>query len=1021
MKKRFSIVIPNSKVANLEDINMKNIKENIINDNIDNIESDSLQSFNMFAILKQKKRNSLSIINPLDELTNNIIKDLKLVQTNDYKEDLIFSNTLVEKASINNINGKKIKLVDLIFHIMKKNQKNGNELLILKLYFLKMDRLVSLLLPLKINISDMLSKLVCQMKCEKILKDNILFKAGDIGEKLYIVLKGTVSILIKKEINIECTQLEFLKYLIILYLYQEDNLISEIITKNHGIINIDENILLTLLLIFKFFYFFKQNSKLIKNYKTVFDFISGESKLRAFIHRKYNYTPMLSLEILNYGKNTIQQLYDFYSRKIKEISKSIRNYMIGKNLNENSKRQIRASVASSSSTQEELQIFLKIYDESKKKSKNQEDLYKKISGLNEIPTNKIFSCSTEKYIQRLDVGNILLLIQEDTKNNNYDDNVIIFEEKINLITYVYYEINHLDEGNIFGELALSDPLSKRSATVITKNNCYFASINKEIYDLSLKVAQEKMRLRNVLFFTRGPIFKGLSTNIFLNNFFYRFKKNFYKKGDILFRKGEKRKEIIFVVIGELELSGNITLSEITGIINTLGGILDDNYSRYLCNTYYQFKDYYYNYKHNFKLCVLKDKEIIGLEDITSNSINIFNCICVSTEKTEVYQLDYNIFEEAKRYKKIRSNIVDFVNLKRNFFIKILMEQRNTLISKELTKIRKEQNRKNILKNNPISILNNNFLPISKNVKFSYNKNLLSNINKNKLGKVDSLIKNIKSKSIQKSERTKYETFSLSARELDNDKNNSLSKNQIKKIDIFNKNNKYNFKLISSFKSIKTKEFTVKKKIKNNISLKKSFLNKNPIYNDNYTLSNLTNNNNIKERIYTNYNNYKKTFMPYTQRIYQARSRKKLIPFSSNSNIKKIKSEITPVIMKEFHKKFPEIRNIINIDNFYMERQDIFNSLLNIDEEEKQKYKFVSKTDRTQKKIDKEMFKIKKNVNSYDLKDKNNLENNNEKKNNFSKFNIRQKLKNPAIIDCLCLDSWKEKEQFQKKAFSEENI
>ena len=190
-------------------------------------------------------------------MTNNIIKDLKLVQTNDYKEDLIFSNTLVEKASINNINGKKIKLVDLIFHIMKKNQKNGNELLILKLYFLKMDRLVSLLLPLKINISDMLSKLVCQMKCEKILKDNILFKAGDIGEKLYIVLKGTVSILIKKEINIECTQLEFLKYLIILYLYQEDNLISEIITKNHGIINIDENILLTLLLIFKFFYFFK--------------------------------------------------------------------------------------------------------------------------------------------------------------------------------------------------------------------------------------------------------------------------------------------------------------------------------------------------------------------------------------------------------------------------------------------------------------------------------------------------------------------------------------------------------------------------------------------------------------------------------------------------------------------------------------------------------------------------------------------------------------------------------------------
>ena len=100
--------------------------------------------------------------------------------------------------------------------------------------------------------------------------------------------------------------------------------------------------------------------------------------------------------------------------------------------------------------------------------------------------------------------------------------------------------------------------------------------------------------------------------------------------------------------------------------------------------------YYYNYKHNIKCCVLKDKEIIGLDDLTINDINIFNCKCVSTEKTELYEIDYNTFKEAKKYSKIRDNIIDFVNTKRNLFIKILLKQRNALISNELNKIKKSQ-------------------------------------------------------------------------------------------------------------------------------------------------------------------------------------------------------------------------------------------------------------------------------------------------------------------------------------------
>ena len=238
MDKRLTITIPNSKVLKFDSPEIKNIlnSEKKVKKNSEIKES----PLRFISFLKQQRRNSVTTLNPIDEVIEGISKDLKMAQSNDYKEDIFLANFLIEKAKYNFINGRKIKLVEIIFHILKKNQKNDNEILILKLYFLKMEKLVSLLLPLKINISDMLVKLVCQIKCEKKNKNTILFKYGDIGEKLYILLKGNVGILITKEKNIECTPLEFIKYLILLHLYQEESLLYETISKNKHIINIEE-------------------------------------------------------------------------------------------------------------------------------------------------------------------------------------------------------------------------------------------------------------------------------------------------------------------------------------------------------------------------------------------------------------------------------------------------------------------------------------------------------------------------------------------------------------------------------------------------------------------------------------------------------------------------------------------------------------------------------------------------------------------------------------------------------------
>ena len=1037
MQKRLSVAIPNTRTLKFENLDINNNEKNLLNTvkKNKNPPANKKHSFKLISFLKQQRRSSFNTINPIDEIIEVISKDLKNLQSKDYKEDQFLANFLIEKANDNFVNGKKIKLVEIIFHILKKNIKNINEIFILKLYFLKMQKLVSLLLPLKINISDMLLKLVCQIKCEKKKKHSILFKYGDIGEKLYILLKGSVGILITKEKTIECTPIEFLKYLILLYLYQEPTLLSDTIEKNNLIINIEEKQLLCLLHIFKFYYFLKENKRLEQNYFSVFDFIQNEQKINLYISKKCNYSPMLSLEILNYGRSTIEQIYEFYSRKIKEISRNLRFGLTGSALIANFiKRQIKPSLANKPQTQEELLNYLKPYDEGKKKFKNEEEYYQKISYINEISHNKILFTNEEKYIQRLDARTLLDLINEDTENN-YKACDIIHEQNIKFKVFIYYEINQLFDGSIFGELALSDPNNKRSATIITKEDCYFGTLIKQVYDLSLRAAQEKLRLRNILFFTRGPIFKGINNNIFLNKFFYTFSKNTYRKGDIIFKKGEERKSIIFIIKGELELSRNMSLDEITKIINSLGGILDDKYLTFLCNNYYQFNKYYYQHKQNVKFCVLKDKEIVGLDDLTIDNINIFDCKCVSTDKTELYEIDYNTFKEAQKYSKIRDNIIDFVNNKRNLFIKMLLQQRNALITNELNKIKKSQSKNNDLNEVKNSNLTKNiFLPITKNVKF--NKKIIMSYTQRNKGGEDLMLKSKYSKSLPKTEKYIISN-TLSTGDVDTEKNN-LNRTDIQTFTLSVNSNKNNSNLISTINNYQIKDNNIiKNKNPNNLPIKKSFFNRNSTVYDNdnyyYSINNDRKTNNIKT--INNITYFNKTYKPIIRKISHSRTRTKLIPFLSYSISKRVKGGVTPLFLKEYHKKFPELRNNIKTNNFYIENQNIFESLLHKDNNQ---YLFISKTERegtrnnrdllyNKKIIDfhisesngKNIEEIKNNINN---KNQNNISKGNQTDNNIDN-NIYYKIKNNyspkcGIIDCLCLDNWEEKESFQKNFFSE---
>ena len=279
--------------------------------------------FKIFSILKQQKMKETTEdndeINPIDDLITKLAHDLKDLKITHHYDEKYIDKLFQEKEKQCIIDQKKITLVEVIHHALKKNKKNENDILILKLFFMHMEKFMSLLFPLKVNLNDLFTKLVLKMKCDKKNKDVILFRAGDIGQKLYILLDGHIGILIKKEKIIVCTPFEFIKYLIVLHLYQEHYLMTEIIAKNKNVINIEEETIVNLLQVFEIYNFQKQNKRLKEDYKSIFEFAQNDYKFIKFFENKYNFSPMIALDILSFSRKGVEQLYEFYSRKIMQI------------------------------------------------------------------------------------------------------------------------------------------------------------------------------------------------------------------------------------------------------------------------------------------------------------------------------------------------------------------------------------------------------------------------------------------------------------------------------------------------------------------------------------------------------------------------------------------------------------------------------------------------------------------------------------------------------------------------------
>ena len=978
------------------------------------------KSSNRISVLGNKLSNN-SLIKNLDLIFNdeerfekeiNIIEfELENIKQEESKDDIALINYIKEKEKIlNSSKGIRNGFIALLSYIMKKRQKSDTEKEILKYYFLSIEKLVSLLLPLEININDIIKQLSLQINFEKKMKNNIL---------------GNVGVLPQKESEGECTKLEYIKYLIILYLYQEKSLISKIILENIKNINITENNFFALLSIFKFYHTFTYLKKFKKQYKTISDFLEGEKNLKNYLFNLYKISPIESLKILDYSKDVIKELYDFYTYLITEINNEL-------NFGQNTRhKSVNENILYKSKLMKKIMTLLELYIKQRNKYKKYNELFDKILSVKEIDSSKIYEGSIDNYLNRLDFNKALKKIRK-YELDYHKDNILnkISEKVIKIIYLKYCEVAQLNDGHIFGELALRYFNKQRNATVITKSECYFGTLTKPIYDICLKTAQDKIRIRNVLFFTNGPIFKGVTVNYFLNKFFYLLHKKNLHQNEFLFHKGDKREKIYFIIKGELKLKGRMTLSELTGEIKDLGGQIDDSQMKDIFYECPQFKKLYNEHTFDIEIFSLKDSEIAGLDDMTSNGKYLFDCVCLSPSKTELFELDYTIFENCLRKEKIVSkNHENYINLKRKINVKRILEQRNNLCLREISKIRRILGNENkIKKEKEKNILKEGYIPIIFPESQTKKSPPLT-------AKVMKLFEKPNEKNQDKITKKKFETIKFKNNYLIHCNNTFLKPSLTKfheNLKTENTDNKLSFMKLSknnlksalNLKMIKQNE---KYKQSNDYFPYKTIkLKINPdsnIYNSSSTQCNKENSN-IKNSLNNsdskdiNKDYFKKIYnKPFIPDFANSRIKKNIVPFLNNITEKKMSNKLRsyinpPNFLKETSKKYIEKRYLLTKTNFYKDNQYIFNYLLK-DDNNKSYSKYMNKS---------ENKNLKSNINlnnntSLNYSMSNKIENScslirNE--NHFIPNIFQNNINNTGIIDCLLLDNWEEKTQFENK-------
>ena len=294
-------------------------------------------------------------------------------------------------------------------------------------------------------------------------------------------------------------------------------------------------------------------------------------------------------------------------------------------------------------TNQEFEIFERTISANRHMYLNPE-LYELIRNLEEARQEFLpFETTVEQYIDRVKPD-----LEENSKGKKHHVNL-----------WTYKMVCSLQEGESFGDVALSGEAGKRTATILTIKECYFGTIRKEVYEICIKETQEKMRKQNVEKIYSHSIFMGYSHDYFEKNFYNLFNLETFMQGQFLFRQGEEREKLYILKKGDIEITFRGNFHSLNNLISHLGGEIDDEANERkeyeeIIRQSSLFNDFY-NKVRTFRILKINKNDIIGLDDYIFKSKFAFTARVVS-QSCAVFCLEKNFYDEISGQKKIMENM-----------------------------------------------------------------------------------------------------------------------------------------------------------------------------------------------------------------------------------------------------------------------------------------------------------------------------------------------------------------------------
>lgn len=151
---------------------------------------------------------------------------------------------------------------------------------------------------------------------------------------------------------------------------------------------------------------------------------------------------------------------------------------------------------------------------------------------------------------------------------------IIRETKL-VDVFVFDKLLSLTTGDVFGDFALMSSNQKRTATIVSENECHLGVMDKINFVKCLSDVAEKVSKANFMFILSQKIFSKMNLKIFQKQYinFFVFRK--LKKGEKLCKQNSSAEYIYFIKDGKFEVSINKSFLDICNIIEFLGGNKDN--------------------------------------------------------------------------------------------------------------------------------------------------------------------------------------------------------------------------------------------------------------------------------------------------------------------------------------------------------------------------------------------------------------------------------------------------------------